>query len=68
MLSLIEVVEDASGRIRTRIFALRALSEICDHRAIPIMMKSLSEESALLQYWAQEGLNRLGLNMVYIKP
>jgi HEAT repeat protein len=47
---------------------LRALSEIGDHRAIPVMMKSLSEESALLQYWAQEGLNRLGLNMVYIKP
>jgi hypothetical protein len=47
---------------------LRALSQICDHRAIPVMMKSLSEESALLQYWAQEGLNRLGLNMIYIKP
>ena len=39
-----------------RILALRALSEIRDHRAIPVMMKSLSEESALLQYWAKEGL------------
>jgi len=61
-------VQDASSGIRTRILAMRALSEIRDHRAIPIMMKSLNEESALLQYWAQEGLNRLGLNMVYIKP
>ncbi len=51
-----------------RILALRALSEIGDHRAIPVMMKAMGEESALLQYWAQEGLERLGLNMVYVKP
>jgi HEAT repeat protein len=68
VLSLIEVAKDASRGIRTRISALRALSQICDHRAIPVMMRTLSEESALLQYWAQEGLNRLGLNMVYVKP
>jgi HEAT repeat protein len=51
-----------------RILALRTLSEIRDQRSIPVMMKSLGDESALLQYWAQEGLERLGLNMVYIKP
>jgi HEAT repeat protein len=51
-----------------RILALRALSQIRDHRAIPVMMKFLSAESAILQYWAQEGLDRLGLNMVYVKP
>jgi len=51
-----------------QILALRALCEIRDQRAIPIMLKSLSDESAVLQYWAQEGLERLGLNMVYIKP
>ena len=51
-----------------RILALRALCDIRDHRAIPVMMKSLSAESAVLQYWAQEGLERLGLNMVYVKP
>jgi HEAT repeat protein len=48
--------------------ALRSLSEIGDHRAIPAMMKALGEESALLQYWATEGLQRLGLDMVYMKP
>ena len=51
-----------------RIHALRALAEIKDHRAIPIMMKVMEEESALLQHWAKEGLDRLGLDMVYIKP
>ena len=51
-----------------RIHALRALAEIKDHRAIPVMMQVMQEDSALLQHWAQEGLERLGLDMVYIKP
>ena len=51
-----------------RIHGLRALAEIRDHRAIPVMMKVMEEDSALLQHWATEGLDRLGLDMVYIKP
>ncbi|HSQ39144.1 MAG TPA: HEAT repeat domain-containing protein [Anaerolineales bacterium] len=64
--SLIEIVK--SGTRSARILALRALAEIKDHRAIPIMMKVMEEDSSLLQYWAKEGLDRLGLEMVYIKP
>lgn len=64
--SLIEVVKNEKQS--ARIHALRALAEIGDHRAIPVMMKVMDEDSALLQHWAQEGLERLGLNMVYIKP
>jgi HEAT repeat protein len=64
--SLIEAVKN--GAQSQRIHALRALAEIKDHRAIPIMMQVMQEESALLQHWAQEGLERLGLDMVYIKP
>jgi HEAT repeat protein len=64
--SLIEVVKSASQS--ARIHALRALAEIRDHRAIPMMMKVMEEDSALLQHWAKEGLDRLGLDMVYIKP
>ena len=64
--SLLTVMSEAPTSIR--IIVLRALSEIRDPRAIPVMMKSLSEESAVLQYWAQEGLQRLGLDMVYGKP
>ena len=63
---LIEVVKNASQS--TRIHALRALAEIRDHRAIPLMMQVIQEDSALLQHWAKEGLERLGLDMVYIKP
>ena len=64
--SLIEAVKSASQP--ARIHALRALAEIRDHRAIQVMMQVMGEDSALLQHWAKEGLERLGLNMVYIKP
>ena len=78
--SLIEVVKrcpdgssvadrvEGSASQSARIHALRALAEIRDHRAIPVMMQVMDEDSALLQHWAKEGLERLGLNMVYIKP
>ena len=64
--ALIEVVKTASQS--ARIHAFRALAELRDHRAIAIMMKVMEEDSALLQHWAKEGLERLGLDMVYIKP
>ena len=64
--SLIETVH--AGMPSARIMALRALAEIRDHRAIPIMMKVMGEDSALLQHWAKEGLDRLGLDMIYLKP
>jgi HEAT repeat protein len=64
--SLIEAVKSAPQS--ARIHALRALAEIRDHRAIPVMMQVMGEDSALLQHWAKEGLERLGLDMVYIKP
>jgi HEAT repeat protein len=69
--SLMEVVKhpaDGSVSQSARIHALRGLAEIRDHRAIPVMMKVMEEESVLLQHWAKEGLDRLGLDMVYIKP
>jgi len=64
--SLIECVKSKSQS--ARILALRALAEIKDHRAIPLMMQVMDEESVLLQHWAKAGLERLGLDMVYIKP
>jgi HEAT repeat protein len=64
--ALIDIVKSAPQS--ARIHALRALAEIRDHRAIPVMMKVMEEDSVLLQHWAKEGLDRLGLDMVYIKP
>ena len=65
--ALIERVKDKSSQ-SARILALRALAELRDHRAIPVMMQVMEEDSVLLQHWAKEGLERLGLDMVYIKP
>jgi HEAT repeat protein len=64
--SLIDVPKDTPQR--ARINALRALAEIADYAAIPTLMAALDEDSAMLGHWAEEGLKRLGLNMVYLKP
>jgi HEAT repeat protein len=64
--SLLEVPKDAPQR--ARINALRALAEIADYGAIPTLMAALEEDSVMLKHWAEEGLERLGLNMVYLKP
>jgi HEAT repeat protein len=63
---LLEALKEAKQS--ARIQAMRALAEIRDHRAIPTMMQVMDEESVFLQHWAKEGLERLGLDMVYIKP
>ena len=64
--SLLEAFSASS--LRGRVQVLRALSEIRDPRAINLMMKTIGEGSAAMQYWAREGLEALGLDMVYMKP
>ncbi len=64
--ALLEVLNEE--RQEVRILALRALVELKDQRSIPAMLKLVQEDSAIIVHWAQEGLERLGLNMVYIKP
>ena len=51
-----------------RLEAMRALATIGDSRAIPALFSALDEDSALMEYWASEGLERMGLGMVYFKP
>jgi len=64
--SLLEISKDAPQM--ARINAIRALAEIADHSAIPALMAALEDDSIMIQHWAEEGLERLGLNMVYLKP
>lgn len=64
--AIIEIRADASQT--ARINAMRALAEIADHRAIPALMAALEDDSVMIQHWAEEGLERLGLDMVYLKP
>lgn len=64
--SLLEVLKEAPQS--ARIHAMHALSEIADPRAIRPMIESMGENSAMLQYWAEAGLEKMGVNMVYFKP
>lgn len=53
---------------RGQIQIMRTLADLRDHRTIPLMMKSVEADSAMIRYWAEQGLERLGLDMVYLKP
>jgi HEAT repeat protein len=58
----------ANGLPSARLEAVRALAEIKDPSAIPGLMKALETDSALMQYWAGIGLDKLGVGMLYLKP
>ena len=47
---------------------MRALAELRDVRAIRLLLQASDEGSAAVQYWAREGLNMLGLDMIYLTP
>lgn len=64
--ALLEVL--ASGAQGARLRAVRALALIGDKRAIPALFAALSEDSVLMDYWANEGLDRMGLGMVFFDP
>lgn len=51
-----------------KIEAVRALAGIQDQRSIPTLYALLDEPSTLVQHWAEEGLERMGVGMVYFKP
>ncbi len=64
--ALLEALE--RGGSVARLEAARALGIIRDPRAIPALMKAISQDSALMAYWAEQGLDKMGLGMVYLKP
>lgn len=53
---------------QTRGLAARALAHIRDKSSIPALFHALEDESAVVQYWADEGLERMGVGQVYFKP
>jgi HEAT repeat protein len=53
---------------RARIHAARALAEMQVESAIPILFKALDDPLSLVVYWAEEGLDRLGVGMTFFKP
>lgn len=51
-----------------RIEAVRALAKIGDEHAIPALFEALDDGSALVEYWASEGLEKMGVGMMFFKP
>jgi HEAT repeat protein len=64
--ALLEVMGRAPQAARLE--AVRALSRIGDHRSIPVLFAALDEASALVEYWADQGLERMGVGMVFYRP
>lgn len=64
--ALLEVMQ--TGPQAARLEAVRALALIGDTRAIPTLFAALDEDSALIEYWADEGLQRMGVGMTFFKP
>ncbi len=57
-----------SGSQRARLHAGRALAQIGDSRAIPDLINVFDENSALLEYWANRGLEKMGVGMAFFIP
>ena len=66
VLPLLEIMKNGSRTARLE--AVRALGIIGDTRAIPTLYVAMDEDSALLEYWANEGLERMGMGMIYFNP
>ncbi len=51
-----------------RIEAIRALALMKHERAVPLLFSVLDDPSSMVSYWAEEGLERLGIGMVFFNP
>jgi HEAT repeat protein len=58
---------DGSNRA-VKLLVVRSLAEIGDQRAIPALLAALDEDSLLMEYWANEGLEKMGVGMTYFFP
>jgi HEAT repeat protein len=63
---LVGVLE--TGTPPARIEAARALALMNDERAIGPLYRALSDESAMVCHWAEEGLERMGQNYLFFAP
>lgn len=64
--ALIAVTEKSLLEGKTE--AVRALALIGDTRAIPALFKLLDSDSAQLEHWVSEGLDKMGVGMRFFEP
>lgn len=64
--AVLEVMQN--GPRRSRLEAVRVLALIGDQRSIATLFAALDDPSSLIEYWADEGLERMSIGMVFYKP
>jgi HEAT repeat protein len=64
--ALIAVMD--GGSQSARLEAARALAAIGDTRAIPVLIKVLDQDSAIMEHWAEQGLEKIGVGTVFFEP
>ena len=64
--ALIAGLQDENQRVRVE--SARALAHMEQLEAIPALFNALDDDSALVNYWADIGLERRGVGQVYFKP
>ncbi len=64
--ALIETLRE--GHPAARIEAARALAQIGDKRSIPALFEALDSPSPFVEHWANEGLERMGVGMMFFNP
>ncbi len=65
--ALVRVLEQ-NPSLAARILAARALQSAATADAIPALVHALDDDSAALQYFAENALERLGVGLVLIQP
>ncbi|MFQ5407541.1 MAG: HEAT repeat domain-containing protein [Anaerolineales bacterium] len=63
---LLDALQDGDQGVRVE--AARALAHMTQAEAIPELFNALDDESALVSYWADIGLDKRGVGQVYFKP
>jgi len=64
--ALLRVLQE--GHLPERIYAAKALVPIGSSQAIPALIQALDDENAVVAYYAQDALERMGVGMVLVEP
>ncbi len=64
--ALIQTLREGSPA--ARIEAARALAQLGDQASIPALFEALDSPSPFVEHWANEGLERMGVGMVFFNP
>jgi len=64
--ALLRALQEGDSLTRAR--AAKALVPIESQEAIPALIHALDDENAVVTYYAQDALERMGIGMILVKP